>query len=89
MEETINVERELIEQEIELVNELNEQEIELLNELIEQKVEVEPETMLININYNYLINKPRINDVELIDNKTFENLGLSDMTNNEIENLLN
>lgn len=44
-------------------------------------------------NYNYLINKPKINDIELKDNKTAKELKLQDemdsLTNIEIENILN
>lgn len=44
-------------------------------------------------NYNYLNNKPKINDVELRDNKTAKQLGLQEemesLTNMEIEKILN
>ena len=48
-------------------------------------------------NYNQLINKPRINDVELIGNKSLDNLGIQEkgnyantrVTNLEIDNLFN
>lgn len=44
-------------------------------------------------NYNYLSNKPKINDIELIGNKTSNELKLQDhmeaLTNMDIENLLN
>ena len=44
-------------------------------------------------NYNYLNNKPKINDVELRDNKTAKDLGLQEemesLTNMEIEEILN
>ena len=44
-------------------------------------------------NYNYLTNKPKINDVELRDNKTAKQLGLQEemesLTNMEIEEILN
>ena len=39
-------------------------------------------------NYNDLSNKPHIEDVELVGNKTFEDLNLSGLSNSEIENLL-
>lgn len=55
---------------------------------------------IINIgtnNYNQLINKPRINDVELIGNKSLDNLGIQEkgnyantrVTNLEIDSLFN
>lgn len=40
-------------------------------------------------NYNYLINKPSINEVELIDNKQLEDLNVNRMTNSEIDDLIN
>lgn len=44
-------------------------------------------------NYNYLSNKPKINNVELRDNKTAKQLGLQEemesLTNMEIEEILN
>ena len=43
---------------------------------------------LIN-DYEELINKPQINSVELIGDKTFEELGMSAMTNFDIDNLIN
>lgn len=49
---------------------------ELLN-LIEQ-----------NIDYRVLSNKPSIEGITLINNKTFEQLGMSPLTNTELENLL-
>ena len=39
-------------------------------------------------NYRKLKNKPSINSVELIDNKTFEELGIVELTNSELERLL-
>lgn len=55
---------------------------------------------IINIgtnNYNQLINKPSINDIELIGNKTLDNLGIQEkgnyantrVTNLEIDSLFN
>ena len=45
-----------------------------------------------NINYNVLTNKPKINDVTLINNKTSEELGLQDkmeaLSVQEIEKIL-
>ena len=39
--------------------------------------------------YYMLTNKPRIENNELVGNKTFEDLGLVPLTNREIEDLLN
>lgn len=38
--------------------------------------------------YSQLRNKPQINNVELVDNKTFDDLGLSGLSNIDIENIL-
>lgn len=38
--------------------------------------------------YNVLRNHPSINSVELIGNKTFEELGLSELSNTELETML-
>lgn len=40
-------------------------------------------------NYNELVNKPQINSVELVGNKSFEDLEIQSLTNLEIENLIN
>lgn len=40
------------------------------------------------VDYERLVNKPQIENVELIGNKTFEELGLNYLTNIEIEELL-
>lgn len=39
-------------------------------------------------NYEKLKNKPAINGVELIQNKSFEDLGMSIITNQELEDML-
>lgn len=41
-----------------------------------------------NTDYRKLDNKPQINSVELIDNKSFEDLGLHRITNSDIERIL-
>lgn len=88
MEEEIIIEKELVEKDIEIEQEGKEKQIGIEREISESKIEVEPETSIISLDYNYLKNKPQINDVELIHNKSFENLGMSSMTNSDIENLL-
>lgn len=40
------------------------------------------------INYNYLLNKPKIEDVELIGNKTFRDFGVMPIQSDEINNLI-
>lgn len=63
--------------------------IELLDEEEELEVDLENEVSEIYIyEYQKLTNKPSINGVELIGNKTFEDLGLSPLSNEEIENIL-
>lgn len=39
-------------------------------------------------NYNELTNKPQINDIELIGNKSFEDLDAWRMTNTDIQNII-
>ena len=39
--------------------------------------------------YNELINKPKVNTVELKGNKSFEDLGLNRMSNSDLESLFN
>ena len=48
---------------------------------------LEAAKQVIEKNYENLINKPSINDVELKGNKTFEDLGDHILTNTEILNL--
>lgn len=38
--------------------------------------------------YRKLKNKPKIEGVELVDNKTFEELGMSSLSNSELEKIL-
>lgn len=46
-------------------------------------------TTVVSVNdYNDLRNKPRIEGVELIGDKTFEELNLQSLTNTELENML-
>lgn len=66
---------------------------ELIIELKEENIEIELEgnetvkTELTN-DYRKLINKPKIEGIELIGDKNFEDLGLSTITNFELEKLL-
>lgn len=48
-----------------------------------------PSSSIGKIDYNKAINKPSIENVELMGNKTFIDLGAVSLTNIEIENLLN
>lgn len=43
---------------------------------------------VVDRDYEQLINKPSINNIELIKNKDFEELGLEALTNSELEALL-
>lgn len=80
-EEQITVSEEEIEQLITLSQEDNS----------EQLVTVAEETVSVGCtkDYNKLDNKPQINDVELIGNKSFEDLGAESLTNIDIENIIN
>ena len=63
------------------------------NEDTEEIVTIEEGSTGGTDNYNYLNNKPKINNVELRDNKTAKQLGLQEemesLTNLEIEEILN
>lgn len=50
---------------------------------------VNPITVQSAKNYNILKNKPKINEVELIENKNLEDLNVTRLTNSEIENIIN
>ena len=50
---------------------------------------VDPYVNVATTNYNELINKPQINSVELIGNKSFEELGDHTLSNLEIKNIFN
>lgn len=43
---------------------------------------------VVSNNYNELNNKPKIEGVELVGNKTFPDLGLNTITEQEIDNLI-
>lgn len=58
---------------------------------IDQVIDLEMNEVINNggtRNYNDLNNKPMIEGVELVGNKTYEELNLSSLTNTEIEDLL-
>lgn len=63
----------------------------ILEEDTEQSVEVKDETINITspTSYNQLDDKPKINDVELSGNKSFEDLGAESLSNLEIEAIIN
>lgn len=88
-EMNILVEEELEEQDIEVDDADEELAIDVEDEETEQDVEVVEETATWNMDYNSLINKPSINDVELKNDKSFEELGVNTMTNFEILDVFN
>lgn len=51
--------------------------------------DVRGKTAYLETTYEMLDDKPRINSVELKDDKSFEDLGANALTNTEIENLIN
>ena len=61
---------------------MEEKEITITPEIGEQDVNVQTENIIINAggsnNYKDLINKPQINNVELTDNKTLDELGIQE-----------
>lgn len=75
---------------------VSEQEIEQLitpsqEDNSEQLVTVAEETVTVEgtRDYNKLKNHPQINDIELIGNRTFEDLGADSLTNLEIDAIIN
>lgn len=74
-----------------IIEELEDEEIVIDESSSNEDIEVNQES-IVNIgtkNYKELDNKPSIEGVQLVDNKTFEDLGATGLTNLEIENLLN
>ncbi len=70
---------------------MDEQQINVYAEDAEYLVNVMEESVTVVAvgSYNDLNDKPQINDVELIGNKTFEELGAESLTNIDIENIIN
>lgn len=76
MEDEIILEEENVEDEIALEEENVEDEITLEEENSEDEIMLEEETSLENMDYNYSIHKPQINNVELVGNNSLDNLGI-------------
>lgn len=76
--------------EVKVVVDRREQEVNLRMNANEESYDVDfDETIEAGTrDYNRLKNKPSINNNELIGDKTFEQLGLESLTNEDIENLL-
>ena len=59
---------------------MEEKEIKIIPEIDEQNINIIPESIIINTsgtsNYEDLVNKPQINSVELVGNKTLDELGI-------------
>lgn len=79
-EQTISVNQENTEQKISLFQENREKNISVMNENL---------NLVISGSYNDLSDKPKINSVELVGNKTFEDLGAKRLTNSDIELIIN
>lgn len=62
-------------------------------EMIESEIEIEFEEDIVDSggvnDYEQLKNKPKINEVELEGNKSFEELGITPLTNMEILQIIN
>lgn len=74
-----------------IIEELENEEIVIEESSSNEDIEVIQES-IVNIgtkNYKQLDNKPSIEGVTLINNKTFEDLGAISLSNTEIERLLN
>lgn len=76
---------------IRIKREGREQAIGVTRERGEQDVLLAPERVVIRsvTSYEQLDNLPQINDVTLIGNKSFEDLGAESLTNLEIEAIIN
>lgn len=76
---------------IRIKRENREQAIGVTRERGEQDVLLAPERVVIRsvTSYEQLDNLPQINDVTLIGNKSFEDLGAESLTNLEIEAIIN
>lgn len=69
---------------------MNEDELDIALENEEEELNINLKNGVVGTgtsNYEELKNKPKINEIELIGNKSFEDLGLIPMSNTEIENL--
>ena len=88
-EMNILVEEELEEQDIEVDDADEELAIDVEDEETEQDVEVVEETATWNMDYNSLLNKPKINGIELIGDKPPEELDIMPLTNAEIDEFMN
>lgn len=74
-----------------VMEELEDEEIVINESSVNEEVEIE-DREIINLgtnDYKKLKNKPQIEGVELINNKSFEELGAKSLTNMEIERLIN
>lgn len=60
----------------------------VINDENELNIKIENSSSTGITDYEKLSNKPKINSVELLGDKSFENLGLNAITNIELENLL-
>lgn len=97
MEQEITVFKENTEQEIGILQEGIEQAIFTTNENVEREIGINEENFGDVLDYNLLINKPKINTVELIHNKSLEDLNIQEagicpeenISNAEIEILIN
>lgn len=69
---------------------MNEDELNIILQNEEEELNIKLKNDVVGTgtsNYEELKNKPKINEIELIGNKSFEDLGLIPMSNTEIENL--
>lgn len=74
---------------------MEEKEIKIIPETYEEEIKLGEESTIVEEitggtrDYNKLNNKPLVNDVELIGNRTFEDLGMRPITNEEILKIVN
>lgn len=88
MDEEIILQVEPSEEVIDLSAEAGEEVIDLSQENGEEEISIEEESSFVNLDYNFLFNKPTINGVEVIHDKSIEDYGMEEMTNLEVEEMM-
>ena len=77
------------ENEISMEEQLDEIEAEILSIFGAHDIELSPEDIVIDLDYEHLKNRPFINGVEILGKKMFRQLGLIEISNEELDELMN
>lgn len=88
MEEELILQMEPSEEVLDLSAESGEEVLDLSQENGEEEITLEEESSFVNLDYNFLVNKPTINGVEVIHDKSIEDYGMEEMTNLEVEEMM-